>query len=101
MGARPAETRSIRTSVRASGVVTPTEGAEFLAVSPEPARLIEITKTEGAAVAAGELLVRFELPSATQDLTRVRAELASAQAQLERQPSDSIARLRAIAGVPR
>lgn len=81
--ARPAETGSIRTVVLASGVVTPAEGAEFLAVAPEPARVLEVPKAEGAAVASGEVLVRFDLPFAAQDVTRLRAELAGAQAQLE------------------
>jgi cobalt-zinc-cadmium efflux system membrane fusion protein len=83
VAAQPAQTGSIRTVVRASGVVTPAEGAEFLATAPEPARVVEITKEEGAPVASGEALVRFELPLAAQDLTRVRADLAGAQAQLE------------------
>lgn len=83
VAARPAETGSIRTAVRASGIVTPAEGAEFLATAPEPARVIEIVKAEGDPVASGETLVRFELPSAAQDLTRVRGELAAAQAQFE------------------
>jgi len=83
VAARPAEAGSIRTVVRASGVVTPTEGAEFLVVAPEAARVVEISKLEGAAVGSGEILVRFELPSATQNVTRLRAELAGAQEQLE------------------
>ena len=83
VAARPAETGSIRTAVRASGVVVPAEGAEFLAVAPEPARLLEVNKAEGDPVASGDLLARFELPGAAQDLTRVRSELAAAQAQLE------------------
>lgn len=83
VAARPAETGSVRTAVRASGVVTPADGAEFLVTAPEAAQVVEITKTEGDPVASGEILVRFELPSAAQDLTRVRGEMAAAQAQLE------------------
>jgi RND family efflux transporter MFP subunit len=69
--------------VHASGVVTPAEGGEFLATAPEPARIAEITKAEGDPVTSGELLVRFDLPSATQDVARLAADLAGAQAQFE------------------
>jgi RND family efflux transporter MFP subunit len=83
VGALPAETAAIRAIVHASGVVTPAEGAEFLAIAPEPARIAEITKADGDPVTSGELLVRFDLPSANQEVARLAAELASAEAQLE------------------
>lgn len=83
VGAVRAETAGIRAVVRASGVVAPAEGGEFLAVAPEPARILEITRTEGDAVRSGDVLVRFELSAATQDVNRWSAELAGAQAQLE------------------
>ena len=83
VAARAAQTGSIRTVVRATGVVTPAEGADFVAAAPEPARVVEIAKPEGAQVASGDILVRFELPGAAQDLMRVRADVAGAQAQLE------------------
>lgn len=82
--ARPAETGNIRTVVRASGVVAPGEGADFLATAPEPARVLDVTKVEGARVVGGEVLARFELPSAMQEVMRLRADLSSADAQLER-----------------
>lgn len=83
VGAIVAATGGIRTVVHASGVVVPSEGAEFLVRPPEPARIAEITKSEGDLVASGEVLVRFELPSAAQDVARAAADLAAAQAQLE------------------
>jgi len=83
VGVMRAETAGIRASVHASGLVVPAEGGEFLVVAPEPARIAEITKAQGDVVASGEILVRFELPSATQAVARLTAELAGAQAQLE------------------
>lgn len=83
VGAVTAETAAIRAVVHASGMVVPSEGGEFLAIAPEPARIVEIAKAEGDAVRSGETLVRFELPSATQEVARLTADLASAQAQLE------------------
>jgi RND family efflux transporter MFP subunit len=83
VGAVAAGTAAIRAVVRASGMVVPSEGGEFLAIAPEPARIVEIGKAEGDAVRSGETLVRFELPSAAQEVARLTADLASAQAQLE------------------
>ena len=83
VGAIVAQTAGIRAVIHVSGLIVPAEGAEFLAVPPEPARIAEVTKVQGDAVTSGEVLVRFELPSATGDVSRVAFELSSAQAQLE------------------
>lgn len=84
VGAIASRTAPIRAVVRVSGVVVPAEGGEFLAVAPEPARIVDIAKSEGDQVASDDVLVRFDLPSAAQDLARLDADLAAAQAQLER-----------------
>lgn len=81
--AQPAQRGALRAVVRASGVVTPAQGAEFLALAPEPALVQEITKNAGDAVASGDILVRFALPAATDAVARQQAELARAQAALE------------------
>jgi RND family efflux transporter MFP subunit len=83
VAARPAETGSLRAVIRASGVVVPAEGAEFLLIAPEPARILELTRAENEPVSSGDILVRFDLPSASQEVIRQRAELARVQAQLE------------------
>jgi RND family efflux transporter MFP subunit len=83
VGAVIAERAGIRAVVRASGIVTPAEGAEFLVVAPEPARIAEVLKAEGDPVASGDVLVRFDLPSATQEVTRLAADVAAAEAQFE------------------
>ena len=80
---QPAARGTIRTAIHASGVVTPGEGGEFLVFAPEPARVLEVTKMAGDMVTAGELLVRFEIPLAEQLVSRSRADLERAQAQLE------------------
>lgn len=82
--ARPVERGNLRTVVSASGTVTPAPGAEFLVTAPEPARVVDVTKQQGAPVASNEVLVRFELPSAVGEVARLTAERASAEAQLER-----------------
>lgn len=84
VAARRAEVGRIRDVLHASGLTVPAEGAEFLAVAPEPARVIEVTKKPGDAVESGEVLVRFELPSAAGDVARQRAEVARVRSELER-----------------
>lgn len=83
VAAEPAQTGRLRAVIHASGIVMPADRAEFLAVAPEPARIIEITKREGDSVGGGEILVRFDLPSATQELARQQAEVQRAQLLLE------------------
>ena len=50
------------------GVVTPAPGAELTVVAPEAARIVELPKAEGDAVKAGDLLVRFDIPTLAADL---------------------------------
>jgi RND family efflux transporter MFP subunit len=83
VGAIRAEVAGIRAMVQASGLVVPAEGAEFLVRPPEPARVVDIAKAQGETVSSGEVVARFELSSAAQDLTRLNADLAGAQAQFE------------------
>jgi membrane fusion protein (multidrug efflux system) len=84
VGAVHAEAAGVRAVVRASGVVAPAEGGEFLARAPEPARIVDVLKNVGDRVQSGDELVRFDLPSTTQELARLDADIAAAQAQLER-----------------
>ena len=83
VGAVPAETSGIRAVVRATGIVSPSEGGEFLAIAPEPARIVEVAKAQGDPVKSGDVLVRFDLPSATAEVARLAADLAAAEAQFE------------------
>lgn len=84
VGAVAAERSTIRAVIHASGVVVPAEGGEFLVFAPEPTRLADVLKTEGDIVTTGDVLARFDLPSATQAIARLAAELAAAEARAER-----------------
>jgi RND family efflux transporter MFP subunit len=84
VAATPAIVGSVRSSVHASGVVQPADGAEFFVVAPETARLIEAPRGEGDLVASGDVLARFELTVATQEAARHRAEVARLTAETER-----------------
>ncbi len=83
VSARAVQTGAFRMTLHASGVVVPADGAEFLAVAPEPARVVEVTRQAGEMVAAGDLLVRFDLPAAAQEASRQQAEVNRLQAQVE------------------
>ncbi len=81
--ARPAEVGSLRAVIHTTGIVTPSQGAEFLATPPETSRVLEVTKAEHDPVMAGDILVRFDAGSATANVARQRADLATAQALAE------------------
>src|SRR5918993_3425586 len=83
VAAQPARRGSLRAIIRTTGVVTPAAGAEFIATAPEPARILDIPPAEGDRVARGDILVRFDVPSAAAEAARHQAEIARAQALLE------------------
>lgn len=83
VGAQAVQAGSMRAVIHATGVITPAAGAEFLLTAPEPATIAEITRNEGESAASGDVLVRFEIPSANDNLARQRAEVARTQALLE------------------
>ena len=77
-------TRSdIRAVIHATGVVTPAPGAELVVVAPEAARIAELPRATGDRVRRGDLLVRFEIPTAAAEVQRQQAEVGRALASLE------------------
>jgi RND family efflux transporter MFP subunit len=81
--AEAAQVGDIRAVVHATGVVTPAPGAELIVVAPELARIAEIPRAAGDRVRRGDVLVRFEMPTATADVQRQRAEISRADASLQ------------------
>jgi multidrug efflux pump subunit AcrA (membrane-fusion protein) len=79
---RPAVRGTIRPLVVASGTVRPAAGAELLVTAPQTARIAEMPRGVGDAVAKGALLVRFDIPSLAVDASDRRSALASAEARL-------------------
>jgi RND family efflux transporter MFP subunit len=78
-----ARTGSVREAIAASGVVNAAPGAELLVTAPEAARIVEMPKAEGERVRAGDLLVRFEIPSLTAGAAAGRAEIEQGEARVE------------------
>ena len=66
-----------------TGVVTPAPGTDWVITAPDAGRIAELPKAEGDAVRAGDLLVRFDIPSLTAGLAGHRAELTQARARVE------------------
>lgn len=80
---RPAAIGSIRAVIHATGLVTPAPGADLVVIAPEAGRIAEMPKAEGDLVRRGDLLVRFEIPSAGAEAARQAAEVTRDQANLE------------------
>jgi RND family efflux transporter MFP subunit len=78
-----AKTGSVREVIAASGIVSAAPGAELMVTAPEAARIVEIPKAEGDRVRAGDLLVRFEIPSLTAGAAAARSEIEQAEARVE------------------
>jgi RND family efflux transporter MFP subunit len=83
VGAVTAQKAAIRAVLHVSGMIVPAQGGEFVLFAPEPTRLMDVMKAEGDMVQSGDVLARFDLPSAAQAVSRLTAELAAAEAQLE------------------
>jgi RND family efflux transporter MFP subunit len=73
----------IRAVIAATGLVTAAPGAELTVTAPEAARIAELPKAEGDRVRAGDLLVRFDIPSLAAGATASRAAIDQAQARVE------------------
>ena len=83
VGAVAAQKAAIRAVLHVTGIVVPAQGGEFLVLAPEPTRLVDVMKAAGDLVKTGDVLARFDLPSAAQTVSRLTADLAGAEGQLE------------------
>jgi RND family efflux transporter MFP subunit len=83
VGVETAVLATIESRAEVAGLVAPAPGADQTIVAPEPARIAELSKAEGDAVAAGEVLVRFDIPSASANVAAKQADVAQARARLE------------------
>ena len=69
--------------IAVTGVVAAAPGAEMLVVAPAAARIARLPNAEGDRVKAGDLLVRFDIPSLTADVAASRARVTQAAARVE------------------
>ena len=74
---------TFETTVTGTGVVTPQSGFDWTVTAPESARIAEMPRNEGERVKAGDLLVRFDIPTLAADVAAKEADVAQASAKLE------------------
>jgi len=67
----------------ATGNVVPALAADWTIYAPDTAQIVELPKKEGDAVAAGDLLVRFDIAPITAEVSRSDLALAQAKARLD------------------
>ncbi len=79
--AKPGTIRDVAT---ASGTVVPAAAGDWTIYAPEVAEITELPKAQGEAVASGDVLVRFDIASRTQELAALQLELMAAEQSLER-----------------
>ncbi len=88
VGVAEASIRTLVDSASVVGQVVPATSGDWTITAPEPALIAELPKNVGDEVAVGELLVRFDIPSLSQNFTErqmmvsdadVRTELARAE----------------------
>ena len=88
VGVASARLGDLADSMTATGTVVPATSADFTVFASEPAQIAEAPKEEGDTVAEGDLLVRFEVPSVTQEVAFRQTELADATARVDRTRRD-------------
>ncbi|HEX5071409.1 MAG TPA: efflux RND transporter periplasmic adaptor subunit [Vicinamibacterales bacterium] len=73
---------AIQTTIDVTGTVSPASGADWVITAPAPARIAAIDKIEGDRVGAGDVLVRFDIPTLAADVAARKAAVAQATARL-------------------
>lgn len=72
----------LRGIIAATGVVSAAPGAELIVIAPAAARIAYLRNAEGDRVKAGDVLVRFDIPTLAADVAASRAKAAQAQARI-------------------
>ncbi len=72
----------LQETISVTGVVAPAPGAEMLVVAPAAARIARLPNAEGDRVKAGDVLVRFDIPTLTADVGASRARVTQALARI-------------------
>lgn len=78
----------LRDTASAPGTVVPSRAADLTVYAAEIAEIADLPKQEGDAVAIGDILVRYEIPSLTQELAALQLEVLQATSRLERAEAD-------------
>ncbi len=65
----------LQSVIAATGVVAAAPGAELVVVAPAPARIAHLPNAEGDRIKAGDVLVRFDIPTLAADVASSRARV--------------------------
>ena len=77
------KTGSLRDVVRAGGVVVPATIADFLVTASEPAEIVDLPRNEGDKVQTGDVLVKLEIASITNQIATAQLELSDVSLKYE------------------
>jgi RND family efflux transporter MFP subunit len=80
---------TLRDARMVSGTVAPLASGDFLVTASEPCEVAEVTKKEGDAVKAGEIVVRLEVPSIAHDVATRQLEMGEATSRVERTKTEA------------
>jgi RND family efflux transporter MFP subunit len=83
-----ARVETLRDVASASGIVVPSVAADMTVYATEPSQVIEVTKKEHDPVAAGDVLVRLEVPSVTQEIAALQLAVSDAMSRAEHAQSE-------------
>jgi RND family efflux transporter MFP subunit len=86
---------SLQAVISATGTVAAAPGAEMLIVAPASARIALLPLAEGDRIKAGDLLVRFDIPTLVADVAGSRARLTQATARVDA-ASANVTRLKSL-----
>jgi RND family efflux transporter MFP subunit len=78
-----AKTSAVREVFAATGLVTAAPGGDLVISAPESARIAEMPKAEGDRVRAGDLLIRFDIPTLSANAAQARAAIEQAIARVD------------------
>lgn len=79
-----AKRETLRDVATASGIVVPSAAGDWLVTAPDVAEIAELTRVKGETVKTGDVLVRFEIASRTQELAALQLETLAAEQAVER-----------------
>jgi RND family efflux transporter MFP subunit len=75
---------TLRDAVSSPGLVVPSTAGDWTVYVHEPAEIVELPKHEGEEVAVGDLLVRFQFASLTQEIAASELGVLEATADVQR-----------------
>ena len=81
--AAKARTDTLRDTLTATGTVVPSTAADWTVVAPENAQIAELPHAEGDIVNEGDLLVRYDIPALTAEVTSRQADVSAAASRLD------------------